>query len=125
MLREAGILTARKQGKQVFYRLDAAESAADIPGVGGCRGVVLRSCQTGICSGHPSRFRASALRGGKSMRCKGTHVPTIEEAIELSGIEALHPGGMSLTCRTGEVAEMRPGLQVLDVSSGRGTQTID
>jgi ubiquinone/menaquinone biosynthesis C-methylase UbiE len=58
------------------------------------------------------------------MKRNGTHAPTVEDAIELSGIEMLHPGGISLTRRTAEVARMRPGLQVLDVSSGRGTQAI-
>jgi len=42
----------------------------------------------------------------------------------LSGIETLHPGGLALTKRTGEVAGIRPGLSVLDVSSGRGTQAL-
>lgn len=28
------------------------------------------------------------------MRRKGTHEPTIERAIELSGIEMLHPAGL-------------------------------
>lgn len=58
------------------------------------------------------------------MRRKGTHEPTIERIIELSGIETLHPGGMAMTRRTGEVAGMAAGLRVLDVSSGRGTQAI-
>lgn len=58
------------------------------------------------------------------MRRKGTHEPTIERMIELSGIEMLHPGGLAMTRRTGEVAGLRPGLSLLDVSSGRGTQAI-
>lgn len=58
------------------------------------------------------------------MKRKGIHKPTIEDIIELSGIEALHPGGMALTKRTAEIASLKPGLKILDVSSGRGTQSI-
>jgi SAM-dependent methyltransferase len=55
---------------------------------------------------------------------KGLHHPTIEDLVELSGIETLHPGGMELTRRTAEAAGLRPDTRVLDVSSGRGTQAI-
>ena len=58
------------------------------------------------------------------MKRKGIHKPTIEDIVELSGIEALHPGGMALTKRTAELAALKPGLNILDVSSGRGTQSI-
>lgn len=58
------------------------------------------------------------------MKRKGIHRPTIEDAIEISGIETLHPGGFDLTKRTAEIAGLRQGMQVLDVSSGRGTQAI-
>ena len=58
------------------------------------------------------------------MKRKGIHKPTIEDVIELSGIEALHPGGFALTKRTAELAGLKPGIKVLDVSSGRGTQSI-
>jgi SAM-dependent methyltransferase len=58
------------------------------------------------------------------MKRQGLHRPTIEDMIELSGIETLHPGGLALTRRTAQVAEMEPGLKVLDVSSGRGTQAV-
>ncbi len=58
------------------------------------------------------------------MKRKGLHRPTIEECIELSGIETLHPGGFTLTRRTAEIAGFREGMKVLDVSSGRGTQSI-
>ena len=58
------------------------------------------------------------------MKRKGLYKPTIEEIIEISGIEALHPGGMALTRRTGELAKLKPGMRILDVSSGRGTQSI-
>ena len=58
------------------------------------------------------------------MRRRGIHKPTIEDVIEISGIETLHPGGMALSMRTGEVAGFKPGMEVLDVSSGRGTQSI-
>lgn len=58
------------------------------------------------------------------MKRKGIHRPTIEEAIELSAVETLHPGGLALTRRTAELAGIRPGLSVLDVSCGRGTQSV-
>lgn len=58
------------------------------------------------------------------MKRKGTHQPTIEDAIEISGIEILHPGGFELTRRTAELCEIKKGMKVLDVSSGRGTQAI-
>jgi len=58
------------------------------------------------------------------MKRRGLHRPTIEDAVELSGIETLHPGGLALSKRAGEVAGLRPGLSVLDVSSGRGTQAL-
>jgi SAM-dependent methyltransferase len=58
------------------------------------------------------------------MRRSGRHEPTIERLIELSGIETLHPGGLALSRRTGEVAAFAPGMKVLDVSSGRGTQAL-
>lgn len=58
------------------------------------------------------------------MKRKGTHRPTIEDCVEMSGIETLHPGGFALTRRTAELAGLRRGMKVLDVSSGRGTQSI-
>jgi len=58
------------------------------------------------------------------MKRKGTYRPTIEDAVEISGIETLHPGGFALTRRTAEVAGIGPGMKVLDVSSGRGTQAV-
>ena len=58
------------------------------------------------------------------MKRKGLHHPTIEDLVEISGIETLHPGGMELTRRTAEAAGLRPDARVLDVSSGRGTQAI-
>ena len=58
------------------------------------------------------------------MRRSGIHRPTVEDAVEISGIETLHPGGFELTRRTAEVARLKPGLRVLDVSSGRGTQAV-
>ena len=58
------------------------------------------------------------------MKRKGIYEPTIEDIIELSGIEALHPGGMDLTRRTADLAGLKPGLKILDVSCGRGTQSI-
>ncbi|NVM36149.1 MAG: methyltransferase domain-containing protein [Candidatus Lokiarchaeota archaeon] len=58
------------------------------------------------------------------MKRKGIYEPTVEDIIEISGIEALHPGGMALTQRTAELSDLKPGMRVLDVSSGRGTQSI-
>ncbi len=58
------------------------------------------------------------------MKRIGIHRPTIEDAIEISGIEILHPGGFELTKRTAEICELKPKMKVLDVSSGRGTQAI-
>jgi ubiquinone/menaquinone biosynthesis C-methylase UbiE len=59
------------------------------------------------------------------MKRTGIHKPTVEDSIEMSGIEILHPGGPLLTKRTAEVANLRPGMKVLDVSSGRGTLAIE
>ncbi|MFW9827580.1 MAG: class I SAM-dependent methyltransferase [Candidatus Thorarchaeota archaeon] len=58
------------------------------------------------------------------MKRNGIYKPTIEDIIEISGIEALHPGGMALTHRTAELSGLKPGMKILDVSSGRGTQSI-
>jgi ubiquinone/menaquinone biosynthesis C-methylase UbiE len=58
------------------------------------------------------------------MKRKGIHKPTIEDIIELSGLETLHPGGFALTKRTAELADLKPNIKILDVSSGRGTQSI-
>ncbi|MCX6267070.1 MAG: class I SAM-dependent methyltransferase [Bacteroidetes bacterium] len=58
------------------------------------------------------------------MKRKGIHKPTVEDAIEISGIEILHPGGYELTKRTAEFCELKEGMRILDVSSGRGTQAI-
>jgi len=55
---------------------------------------------------------------------KGLYKPTIEDVVEISGIETLHPGGFALTKRTAEIANLNAGLKLLDVSSGRGTQAI-
>lgn len=45
--------------------------------------------------------------------------PTLEDALELSGIEILHPGGFEITRRIGEIADVK-GKKILDVSCGRG-----
>ncbi|MNC56358.1 hypothetical protein D3C75_1059490 [compost metagenome] len=62
--------------------------------------------------------------GGMMMKRRGIHRPTIEDAVEISGIETLHHGEFDLTKRTAEIAGLRLGMRVLDVSSGRGTQAI-
>ena len=64
------------------------------------------------------------IRERGKMKRKGLYKPTVEDAIEIGGIETLHPGGFALTKRTAELAALREGLKVLDVSSGRGTQSI-
>lgn len=48
--------------------------------------------------------------------------PTLEDVLELSGIELLHPGGFDLTRRIGEIVEMED-KKVLDVACGRGSLT--
>ncbi|NPV89521.1 MAG: methyltransferase domain-containing protein [Firmicutes bacterium] len=58
------------------------------------------------------------------MKRIGIHKPTLEDVIEVSGVEMLHPGGLELTRRSAEIAGMQPGMKVLDVSSGRGTLAI-
>jgi ubiquinone/menaquinone biosynthesis C-methylase UbiE len=58
------------------------------------------------------------------MKRKGIHKPTIEDLVEMSPIETLHPGGFALTRRTADLCGLKPGMKVLDVSSGRGTQAI-
>ncbi|NTU57429.1 MAG: methyltransferase domain-containing protein [Chlorobiaceae bacterium] len=58
------------------------------------------------------------------MKRKALYRPTVEDAIEIGGIETLHPGGFALTRRTAELGQLTEGLRVLDVSSGRGTQSI-
>lgn len=43
-----------------------------------------------------------------------------EDVIEMSGVETLHPGGLDISRRIGEVVELGPAVHVLDVSSGKG-----
>src|SRR5579864_248072 len=38
--------------------------------------------------------------------------------------DSFHPGGMRLTQRLGEILELRPGMRVLDVASGKGESAI-
>jgi ubiquinone/menaquinone biosynthesis C-methylase UbiE len=59
-----------------------------------------------------------------NMKRKGIHRPTVEDAIEISGIEIMHVGGVEMTKRTAEVSGLKKGMNILDVSSGRGTQAI-
>lgn len=58
------------------------------------------------------------------MKRNERYQPSCEDMIEMGGFEILHPGGTALTQRTGEVTQLKPGMKVLDVSSGRGTQSI-
>lgn len=45
--------------------------------------------------------------------------PTLEDVLELSGLEILHPGGLEITARIGEIVDMK-GKGILDVACGRG-----
>ena len=58
------------------------------------------------------------------MKRQGIHRPTIEDLVEISGIETLNPGGFALTRRTAERLALKPGMHLLDVSCGRGTQAV-
>lgn len=49
-----------------------------------------------------------------------TQKPSMEDILELSGIDILHPGGFEITKRIGEIVNMK-GKEVLDVACGRGT----
>ena len=50
---------------------------------------------------------------------KEAQKPTMEDILELSGMEILHPGGFELSKRIGEVVNLKD-KNVLDVSCGRG-----
>lgn len=50
---------------------------------------------------------------------EGKIKPSIEDAVELSGIETLHPGGLDLSKRIGEIVDMKD-KKVLEVACGRG-----
>jgi len=45
--------------------------------------------------------------------------PSLEDVLELSGIEVLHPGGFALSKRIGDIVNLKD-KEVLDVSCGRG-----
>lgn len=45
--------------------------------------------------------------------------PSLEDVLELSGIEVLHPGGFALSKRIGDIVNLKD-KDVLDVSCGRG-----
>ena len=51
----------------------------------------------------------------KNNEIKGIYKPTIEDIIEISNIEALHPGGMAFTKRVAEQSKIKPVMKVLDV----------
>lgn len=44
------------------------------------------------------------------MKRKGIHKPTIEDAVEISGIETLHPGGFELTKCTTQKLQVLGGV---------------
>lgn len=54
-------------------------------------------------------------------KLKTKTIPSVEDIIEMSGIETLHPGGFDLSTRIGKLVNFNPSLHVLDVSSGKGT----
>lgn len=54
----------------------------------------------------------------------GTHDPTIEQVLALSGVETSPPGGMAMTRRAAALACLFPGDRALVVSSGLGRQAI-
>jgi len=54
-------------------------------------------------------------------KLKTKTIPSVEDVIEMSGVETLHPGGFDLSKRIGELVKFNPSLHVLDVSSGKGT----
>lgn len=43
-----------------------------------------------------------------------------EDVIEMSGVETLHPGGLDISRRIGELVGLGPTVRLLDVSSGKG-----
>ncbi len=43
-----------------------------------------------------------------------------EDVLELSGVETLHPGGLELSRRIGELVRFNSSTRLLDVSSGKG-----
>ena len=45
--------------------------------------------------------------------------PTLEDVLELSGLDLLHPGGFAITEKIGKIVEMR-GKRILDVACERG-----
>lgn len=47
-------------------------------------------------------------------------VISVEDVIEMSGVETLHPGGFDLSRRIGELVNFTTSTHVLDVSSGKG-----
>lgn len=53
------------------------------------------------------------------MKNQKNQKPSMEDVLELSGIDILHPGGYDLSKRIGEVFEMKD-RKVLDVACGRG-----
>jgi SAM-dependent methyltransferase len=58
------------------------------------------------------------------MKRYGIYRPTVEEVIEMSGIETLHPGGLEISIRTIAICDIKKDISVLDVSCGRGTLAI-
>jgi arsenite methyltransferase len=58
------------------------------------------------------------------MKRYGLYKPTVEDLIEMSGIEILHPGGFEISIRTIGLCNLKKDMSVLDVSCGRGTLAI-
>ncbi len=53
----------------------------------------------------------------KESAARAYESPEFNQALE----EILHPGGLELTARLAEVAQIKPDSRVLDIASGRGT----
>ncbi|MHA1904477.1 MAG: class I SAM-dependent methyltransferase [Candidatus Thorarchaeota archaeon] len=49
--------------------------------------------------------------------------PSLEDVLELTDIEVLHPGGLQITKRIGEIIELE-GREVLDVACGKGVLPV-
>ena len=58
---------------------------------------------------------------GTAMKSEPRRMVSGEDVIEMSGVETLHPGGLDISRRIGEVVRLDPSVRVLDVSSGKGT----
>lgn len=56
----------------------------------------------------------------KTMTPGNKGVVSVEDVIEMSGVETLHPGGLDLSRRIADLVKFSPSMNILDVSSGKG-----